>query len=119
MTDITYHLPVPRISPWLSSSTITIPNLRSISQGVFELALRPATGQEAPGIQTKSSLETFWKMWHLVYKAEVLAIVAEEKNLSCERRPKATMYIEDVAEFVRVLLATTEMSSQAAGSALS
>jgi hypothetical protein len=71
MTDITYHLPVPRISPWLSSSTITIPNLRSISQGVFELALRPATGQEAPGIQTKSSLETFWKMWHLVYKAEV------------------------------------------------
>jgi hypothetical protein len=40
----------------------------------------------------------------------VLAIVAEEKDLVLERRPKAIMYIEDVAEFARVLLATTEMT---------
>ncbi|KAH1607259.1 hypothetical protein KXX21_005450 [Aspergillus fumigatus] len=71
--------------------------------------------------------ETFWKWWHLVYKAEVgqglskdttvkvldvLAMVAKEKGLLPGRRPKATMYIEDVAEFARVLLSTTEMTFQ-------
>ncbi|KAH1586087.1 hypothetical protein KXV52_000563 [Aspergillus fumigatus] len=65
--------------------------------------------------------------WHLVYKAEVgqglskdttvkvldvLAMVAKEKGLLPGRRPKATMYIEDVAEFARVLLSTTEMTFQ-------
>ncbi|KAB8212991.1 hypothetical protein BDV33DRAFT_210635, partial [Aspergillus novoparasiticus] len=82
-------------------------------------------GRKSPGIKYKSSLETFWKWWHLVYKAEigqglskdttvkildVLAIIAEEKKLRLGRRPKATMYIEDVAEFARVLLSTTEMT---------
>jgi hypothetical protein len=40
----------------------------------------------------------------------VLGIIAKEKNLSLERRPKLTMYIEGVAGFARVLLATTEMT---------
>ena len=40
----------------------------------------------------------------------MLAIIAEEKKLRLGRRPKATMYIEDVAEFARVLLSTTEMT---------
>jgi len=39
----------------------------------------------------------------------VLSIVAKEKNLCFGRRPKATMYIEDVAEFARVLLTTTDI----------
>jgi integrase len=34
--------------------------------------------------------------------------VAKEKNLELHRRPKKNMYIEDVAEFARVLLTTTE-----------
>ena len=42
----------------------------------------------------------------------MLAIVAKEKKLLLGRRPKATMYIEDVAEFARVLLSTTEMTFQ-------
>ncbi|KAJ5203613.1 uncharacterized protein N7498_004492 [Penicillium cinerascens] len=65
------------------------------------------------------------KWWHLVYKAEVrhglsketivkvedmLAIVATEKKLCFDRRPKATIYIEDMAEFARVILTTTEMT---------
>ncbi|KAJ6103770.1 hypothetical protein N7486_003992 [Penicillium sp. IBT 16267x] len=41
---------------------------------------------------------------------DVLAIVATEKNLSLKKRPKATMYVEDVAEFARVILSTTEMT---------
>lgn len=37
-------------------------------------------------------------------------MVAKEKNLELDRRPKKNMYIEDVAEFARVLLTTTEMT---------
>jgi hypothetical protein len=40
----------------------------------------------------------------------VLAIVAKEKALLLGRKPKAIMYIEDLAEFVRVVLTTTEMT---------
>ncbi|KAL4946937.1 hypothetical protein BDW69DRAFT_190709, partial [Aspergillus filifer] len=82
---------------------------------------RNKKGGRTPGIRYKSSLETFWKWWHLVYKAEVgqglgkdltikildvLAIVAKEKNLLHGRRPKATMFIEDVAEFARLAAIT-------------
>jgi hypothetical protein len=28
-------------------------------------------GRKCPGIKSKSSLETFWKWWHLVYKGEM------------------------------------------------
>ena len=37
-------------------------------------------------------------------------MVAKEKSLELNRRPKKNMYIEDVAEFARVLLTTTEMT---------
>jgi hypothetical protein len=36
--------------------------------------------------------------------------VAEEKELANTKRESATMYVEDLAEFARVLLATTEMT---------
>lgn len=42
----------------------------------------------------------------------MLAIVAKEKKLLLGCRPKATTYIEDVAEFARVLLSTMEMTFQ-------
>lgn len=32
---------------------------------------RGKNGRRTPGIKYKSSLETFWKCWHLVYKREV------------------------------------------------
>ena len=41
---------------------------------------------------------------------QVIAIIAKEKSLELDRRPKKNMYIEDVAEFARVLLTTTEMT---------
>lgn len=43
---------------------------------------------------------------------QVLAIVAKEQKLLLGRRLKATMYIEDVAEFTCMLLSTTEMTFQ-------
>jgi integrase len=36
--------------------------------------------------------------------------VAEEKELSCERRPKANMFIRDVVKIANVLLSTTEVT---------
>jgi hypothetical protein len=41
---------------------------------------------------------------------QIVALVAEEKHLDLTQRPKKNMYIEDVAEFARVLLTTTEMT---------
>ncbi|KAJ5611045.1 hypothetical protein N7510_007764 [Penicillium lagena] len=82
-------------------------------------------GGRTPGVKTKSSLDVFWKWWHLIYKAEighglskdiqvkihdVLAIVAIEKKLSFKKRPKVTMFVKDVAEFARVILSTIEMT---------
>ncbi|KAL2814672.1 hypothetical protein BDW59DRAFT_167079 [Aspergillus cavernicola] len=40
---------------------------------------------------------------------DVVALVAQEKDLDLAGRLKKNMYIEDVAEFARVLLTTTEM----------
>ncbi|KAJ6103496.1 hypothetical protein N7486_005923 [Penicillium sp. IBT 16267x] len=86
---------------------------------------RGKNGRHSPGIRTKSSLETFWKNWHLILKQEamrglsedtmvkvndIVALVAKEKDLDLRQRPKKNMYIEDVAEFARVLLTTTEMT---------
>ncbi|KAF7169343.1 hypothetical protein CNMCM6106_004230 [Aspergillus hiratsukae] len=119
------HNPVERFR-WLSGSEETVRFLKAFFSWRCGRR-RSKKGRRTPGIKYKSSLETFWKWWHLVYKAEVgqglskdtivkildvLAIVAQEKNLLLGRRPKATMYIEDVAEFARVLLSTTEMTFQ-------
>ncbi|KAJ5776688.1 uncharacterized protein N7511_001699 [Penicillium nucicola] len=109
---------------WLSDTEETIRFLKALFSWRCDQR-RGKNERRTPGLKHKSSLETFWKWWHLVYKAEVghglskdtiikiedvLAIVATEKNLCFDRRPKATMYIEDVAEFARVVLSTTEMT---------
>ena len=40
----------------------------------------------------------------------MVKIVAEEKGLNNGKRESATMYVEDLAEYTRVLLATTKMT---------
>lgn len=32
---------------------------------------RGKDGRRNPGVKTKSTLDAFWKWWHLIYKAEV------------------------------------------------
>ncbi|KKZ67419.1 hypothetical protein EMCG_06914 [[Emmonsia] crescens] len=76
------------------------------------------------GIKRLSSLQTFWKWFQMVYKAkagrridqmiitqsqDLLRFIAKEKGLSEEGIKKGTMYVQDLAELCRVLLATTEM----------
>ncbi|OQD77334.1 hypothetical protein PENANT_c114G05410 [Penicillium antarcticum] len=109
---------------WLSDTEETVRFLKALFSWRCDQR-RGKDGRRTPGVKTKSSLDLFWKWWHLIYKAEVghelskdiqvkirdvLAIVATEKKLSLKGRPKATMYVEDVAEFARVILSTTEMT---------
>jgi hypothetical protein len=42
--------------------------------------------------------------------SQVLKAVAKEKELDDTKRESATMYVEDLAEYARVLLATREMT---------
>ncbi|CAG8976664.1 hypothetical protein HYALB_00002180, partial [Hymenoscyphus albidus] len=82
-------------------------------------------GRRRPGIKHTSSLGKFCKWYQLVYKCEtgrkiddmvqlqgqdVIRLVADEKDLANTKRESATMYVEDLAEFARVLLATREMT---------
>lgn len=46
----------------------------------------------------------------LANSPQVLAMVAQEKNLLLEQQPKATIYIKDMAKFTHVLLSMTEMT---------
>ncbi|KAJ5283267.1 hypothetical protein N7505_001247 [Penicillium chrysogenum] len=109
---------------WLSDSEETVRFLKALFSWRCDQR-RGKDGRRTAGVKTKSTLDAFWKWWHLIYKAEVghelskdfhvkirdvLAIVATEKHLSLKGRPKATMYVEDVAEFARVILSTTEMT---------
>ncbi|KAK9847394.1 hypothetical protein MYU51_019501 [Penicillium brevicompactum] len=109
---------------WLSDTEETVRFLKALFSWRCDQR-RGKDGRHTAGVNTKSTLDAFWKWWHLIYKAEVghgvskdvhvkirdvLAIVATEKSLSLKGRPKVTMYVEDVAEFARVVLSTTEMT---------
>ncbi|KAJ5820533.1 hypothetical protein N7474_006124 [Penicillium riverlandense] len=109
---------------WISDTEETVRFLKALFPWRCDQR-RGKDGRRTPGVKTKSSLDAFWKWWHLIYKAEVghglgkgiqvkirdvLAIVATEKKLSLKKRLKATMFVEDVAEFARVILSTTEMT---------
>ncbi|EER43787.1 conserved hypothetical protein [Histoplasma capsulatum H143] len=81
-------------------------------------------GRRRPGIQVVSSLETFWKQFSQIHKQDtgdsidplimaqaqdVIELIADEKKLSREKRPGEPMYVDDLAEYLRVLLVTNEM----------
>ncbi|KAJ5961006.1 uncharacterized protein N7479_008156 [Penicillium vulpinum] len=87
--------------------------------------LRFCKGAKRDPVECLSQLSNTEKTWYLIYKSEVgyklskdiqvkirdvLAIVAKEEKLSLQPRPKATIYIEDMAEFARVILSTTELT---------
>ncbi|EDN09785.1 predicted protein [Histoplasma mississippiense (nom. inval.)] len=80
---------------------------------------RSKGGRRRPGIQAVSSLRTFWKQFSQLYKQDtgesidpltmaqaqdVIELIADEKKLSREKRPGEPMYIDDLAEYLRVLL---------------
>ncbi|CZR67473.1 uncharacterized protein PAC_17372 [Phialocephala subalpina] len=80
-------------------------------------------GRRRAGIRHTSSLETFWKWYHIVHRLEtskkidgivqvqsqnvqypVLKAIAKEKELDDTKRESAKMYIEDLAEYARLIL---------------
>ncbi|EEA23683.1 hypothetical protein TMatcc_006763 [Talaromyces marneffei ATCC 18224] len=120
------HIHVDPVQQWrfISNSDETVQFLCAFFSWRCDIR-RGKNGRHCPGIKYKSSLQSFWKWWHLVLKQEtlsglskdiivkvedVIALVATQKNLKEDRRPKKNMYIEDVSEFARVLLSTTETS---------
>lgn len=55
---------------WLSDTEETVRFLKALFSWRCDQR-RGKNGRRTAGIKYKTSLETFWKWWHLVYKAEV------------------------------------------------
>ncbi|OXV09253.1 hypothetical protein Egran_02985, partial [Elaphomyces granulatus] len=87
---------------WISASDETVRFLYGFFGWRCDIR-RGKNGRYCPGIGYKSSLESFWKWWHLILKQEavsglgkdtivkvqdIIAIVAERKGLELTRRPK-------------------------------
>ena len=86
---------------WLSDSEETVRFLKAFFSWRCDRR-RGKKGRKSPGIKYKSSLETFWKWWHLVYKAEI------GQGLSKD----TTVKILDVSNWNMIgLLAKTRLTS--------
>lgn len=55
---------------WLSDTEETVRFLKALFSWRCDQR-RGKNGRRTPGVKTKSSLDLFWKWWHLIYKAEV------------------------------------------------
>ncbi|KAJ1715650.1 hypothetical protein NYO67_2123 [Aspergillus flavus] len=100
--------PLPRTSKWKCGWPDTCSE-----KGLASALPRVKNGRYYPGIRYKSSLESFWKWWHLVLKQETPAGLSHCHCGRVERlgnHATTKKNIEDVAEFARVLLTTTEMT---------
>ena len=55
---------------WISDTEETVRFLKALFSWRCDQR-RGKDGRRTPGLKTKSSLNAFWKWWHLIYKAEV------------------------------------------------
>lgn len=84
---------------------------------------RGKNGRRLPGVKCKSSLDTFWKVFRLVYENEtsnkigkqmnrqmrrVIRQLAKKHKLSPKGRDKPSMDVEDLAKVVETTISTTE-----------
>ncbi|KAK4862951.1 hypothetical protein LT330_010695 [Penicillium expansum] len=84
---------------------------------------RGKNGRRLPGIKRKSSLETFWKVFRLVFERatsgkienrmnrqmrRVIRKLSRNHKLSCKGREKSTMYVEDLTMVVETVISTTK-----------
>ncbi|KAI2959645.1 hypothetical protein CBS147352_10781 [Aspergillus niger] len=84
---------------------------------------RGKDGRRLPGIKCKSSLDTFWKVFRLVYEREtsnkitkqmnrqmrrVIRRLAKRHKLSTKGRDKPPMDVEDLAKVVETTVSTTK-----------
>ncbi|KAJ5507903.1 hypothetical protein N7527_010046 [Penicillium freii] len=84
---------------------------------------RGKNGRRLPGIKRKSSLETFWKVFRLVFERatsgkienrmnrqmrRVIRKLSRNHKLSCKGREKSTMYVEDLTMVVETAISTTK-----------
>ncbi|CAG8036080.1 unnamed protein product [Penicillium olsonii] len=84
---------------------------------------RSKNGRRLPGIKRKSSLETFWKVFRLVFERatsekigktmnrqmrRVIRKLARKHKLSWKGREKSTMFVEDLTMVVETAISTTK-----------
>ncbi|KAJ5248104.1 hypothetical protein N7524_012064 [Penicillium chrysogenum] len=84
---------------------------------------RGKNGRRLPGIKRKSSLETFWKVFRLVFERatsekigkmmnrqmrRVIRKLARKHKLSRKGREKSTMFVEDLTMVVETAISTTK-----------
>ncbi|CEO59611.1 hypothetical protein PMG11_04283 [Penicillium brasilianum] len=84
---------------------------------------RGKNGRRLPGIKRKSSLETFWKVFRLVFERatsekigsqmnrqmrRVIRKLARKHKLSWKGREKSTMFVEDLTMVVETAISTTK-----------
>ncbi|KAJ5627605.1 hypothetical protein N7490_009833 [Penicillium lividum] len=101
---------------------ISIPILYSFLEWALNLR-RGKNGRRLPGIKCKSSLDTFWKVFRLVYERSttnkignqmnrrmrrVIRRLAKKYKLSIKGREKPPMDVEDLAKVVETTVSTTK-----------
>ncbi|KAF3481524.1 uncharacterized protein GIQ15_04283 [Arthroderma uncinatum] len=77
---------------------------------------RGKDGRRRQGLQYKSSLETYWKVFRLVYEREKQEKIDKETSralvklfkLSTKGRPKSVVYLDDLTKIVETTVTTTE-----------
>nr|KMM69757.1 hypothetical protein CPAG_06071 [Coccidioides posadasii RMSCC 3488] len=84
---------------WISDSEETIRFLYGFFNWRCDIR-RGKNGRYCPGIKTKSSLQTFWKTWHLVLKQETASGLSKDTMVKIEdlaaitaSRPSALLYL--------------------------
>ncbi|KAH1913545.1 hypothetical protein KXW47_005429, partial [Aspergillus fumigatus] len=101
---------------------VSVPILFTFLDWLLNLR-RGKNGRRLPGVKCKSSLDTFWKVFRLVYENEtsnkigkqmnrqmrrVIRQLAKKHKLSPKGRDKPSMDVEDLAKVVETTISTTE-----------
>ncbi|KAH2023468.1 hypothetical protein KXV65_000697, partial [Aspergillus fumigatus] len=111
-----------RKDPQEELERVSVPILFTFLDWMLNLR-RGKNGRQLPGVKCKSSLDTFWKVFRLVYENEtsnkigkqmnrqmrrVIRQLAKKHKLSLKGRDKPSMDVEDLAKVVETTISTTK-----------
>ncbi|KAJ5086714.1 hypothetical protein NUU61_008021 [Penicillium alfredii] len=111
-----------RKDPQEEYQRLSIPILYNFLDWVLNLR-RGKNGRKVPGIKCKSSLDTFWKVFRLVYEKttsdkigkqmnrqmrRVIRQLAKKHKLSSKGRDKTSLDVEDLTKVVETTISTTK-----------
>jgi hypothetical protein len=80
---------------WLSGTEETVRFLKALFSWRCDQR-RGKDGRRTAGVNTKSTLDAFWKWWHLIYKAEVGHGVSKDFHVKIrDVRSRLNIYIDE------------------------